>query len=51
MASTVTNFVYEVKVSSSDKPEAITSKEFLDDCKKVAEKYRKNHIGLDDKTE
>ena len=51
MASTVKNFVYEVKVSSSDKPEAVMSKEFLDDCKKVAEKYRKKPIDSDDQTE
>ena len=46
-----TNFVYEVRVNLSDKTEAVISKEFLDDCKKVAEKYRQKLISLDDNTE
>lgn len=43
MAATARNFVFEVKNASesSAKREAVISKEFLEDCKKVAEKYRK----------
>jgi hypothetical protein len=40
MSATAQNFVYEIK-TSKDKPikEQMVSKELLDLCKKVAEKY------------
>ena len=43
MAAAARNYVYEVKVSNkkNTKQEAVISKEFLESCKKVAEKYRK----------
>ena len=43
MAATVRNYAYEVRAKESKKIMAQTavSKAFLDDCKKVAQKYRK----------
>ena len=43
MAATVKNYVYEVNQKDAIKimAQAAVSKAFLDDCKKVAEKYRK----------
>ena len=43
MAATVRNYAYEVRVKESKKimAQPAVSKAFLDDCKKVAQKYRK----------
>lgn len=43
MAATVKNYVYEVKAKEGKKimAQPAVSKAFLDDCKKVAQKYRK----------
>lgn len=43
MSATARNFVYEVKAKDSKKvlAQQPVSKTFLEDCKKVAQKYRK----------
>lgn len=43
MSATARNFVYEISKKDSKKVlmQPAASKKFLDDCKKVAEKYRK----------
>lgn len=43
MSATARNFVYEVKTKDSKKilAQPAVSKSFLEDCKKVAQKYRK----------
>lgn len=43
MSATARNFVYEVKARDGKKilAQSAASKEFLEDCKKVAQKYRK----------
>lgn len=43
MSATARNFVYEVSAKDVKKvlEQPAVSKEFLDECKKVAEKYRK----------
>ena len=43
MAATVRNYAYEVRATESKKimAQPAVSKAFLDDCKKVAQKYRK----------
>ena len=43
MSATARNFVYEVKAKDSKKilSQPAVSKSFLEDCKKVAQKYRK----------
>lgn len=42
MAATARNFVYEVKVNKKQElVEPTATKEFLKECKRVAEKYRK----------
>ena len=43
MSATARNFVYEVKARDGKKilAQPAASKEFLEDCKKVAQKYRK----------
>ena len=44
MSATARNFVYEVKTKDSKKilTQPAASKTFLEECKKVAQKYRKN---------
>jgi len=43
MSATARNFVYEISAKDTKKvlAQPAASKKFLDDCKKVAEKYRK----------
>ena len=43
MSATARNFVYEISVKDTKKvlAQPAASKKFLEDCKKVAEKYRK----------
>lgn len=43
MAATVRNYAYEVKAKDGKRimAQPAVSKAFLDDCKKVAQKYRK----------
>ena len=44
MSATARNFVYEVKAKDSKKilEQPAASKAFLEECKRVAQKYRKN---------
>lgn len=48
MAAAVKNYAYEVEVKDGKRimAQSPVNKAFLDDCKKVAEKYRKSNGNL-----